>query len=100
MPDIDYERWWLLHLRVAKKETLSEQEQIGYLAGLSHFDSQADLPPHTNAYLRTLRAAIERASTLHAELLAKSTELDRRIGVLETSYHQATDHKLNPETHA
>ena len=89
MPDIDYEHWWLLHPRVAEKETLSEQEQVGYLAGLSHFDSQADLPiPHTNIYLRTLRAAIERASTLHAELSAKSTELDRRIRVLEASYRQ------------
>ena len=89
MPDIDYEHWWLLHLRVAKKEILSEEEQIEYLAGLSHFDSQTDLStPHTNIYLRTLRAAIERASTLHAELSAKSTELDRRIRVLEASYRQ------------
>jgi hypothetical protein len=76
MIDFDYDRWWLFHLRVARKEILSDQEQIEYLAGLSHLDSQADLPaPQTNLYLRTLRAAIERASMLHAELTAKSTEL-------------------------
>lgn len=101
MPDIDYACWWLLHLRVAKKEILSEQEQLEYRAGLSYFDSQAELPtPHTNIYLRTLRAAIDRASAFHAELSAQSAKLDRKIGSLEAFYHQATGHKLNPETRA
>jgi len=69
MPDIDYACWWLLHLRVAKKEILSEQEQLEYRAGLSYFDSQAELPaPHTNIYLRTLLAAIDRSSEFHANL--------------------------------
>ena len=71
MPDFDYEAWWSLHLRVAKGEALSAQEEQAYQAGLGHLDSQTEaLEGDTILYLRTLRAAISRAADQHATLTA------------------------------
>lgn len=80
MVDFDYERWWELHLRNAKNEALSAQEQTEYAAGLSFLDSQdtfvdSDLLDR----LRLLRISIRRASEVRADLLARSEELDRQI---------------------
>ena len=40
MPDFDYDRWWLLHLRVSKGDVLSENEQSEYRLGLRILDGE------------------------------------------------------------
>ena len=42
MPNFDYERWWSLHLRVAKGESLSAQETSAYELGLDHLEGPAE----------------------------------------------------------
>lgn len=101
MPDLNYEHWWALHLRVAKNETLSQEEQAAYEAGLSRWGETSpmtDVP--TVSYLRALRASITRAATHQAELAARSRRLDREIARLESSYQQMTGQTLDPEPHA
>ncbi len=100
MPDFDYEQWWSLHLRVAKGESLSAQEDQAYQTGLSQLDSQqASVEGETILYLRTLRSAIGRASRRHAEMTARSTELDTKIAALESRYQRLTGQTLNWDPH-
>jgi hypothetical protein len=57
----DYERWWQLHLRVARGETLSAPEQVAYQAGLDQLDQEeAQGEPEGLVALRILRTQIER----------------------------------------
>lgn len=101
MTNLEYERWWSLHLRVAKGETLSPQDEREYTTGLSQLDSEtASTDGETITYLRTLRAAINRAVSLHTELTTRSAELDRKIVGLETNYQRLTGQALNWEPHA
>ncbi|MCB0160633.1 MAG: hypothetical protein KDD83_21020 [Caldilineaceae bacterium] len=101
MSDLDYERWWALHLRVAKNEPLSQGEQADYEAGLRQFEETSAAPDApTLSYLRALRASITRAATHQAELAVRSRELDREIARLESSYQQMTGETLDVEPHA
>ena len=101
MSDLDYERWWALHLRVAKNEPLSQGEQADYEAGLRQFEETNAAPDApTLSYLRALRASITRAATHQAELAVRSRELDREIARLESSYQQMTGETLDVEPHA
>ncbi len=101
MSDFDYDRWWALHLRTAKGETLTAEEKAVYVAGLDQFDGATESTEgDTVAHLRTLRAAINRALNLHAELTACSAELDRKIVALESNYQRITGHSLSLEPHA
>jgi hypothetical protein len=96
MPDFDFDGWWSLHLRVAKGETLSEQEQNDYQEGLDHLDDQPETAEDdTLAYLRTLRASINRAAALRTELMERGSELDVKIARLEEAYQQLTGHELS-----
>ena len=80
MTDFDYERWWELHLRNAKKEVLSAQEQAEYTTGLAFLDSQdTTVDSDLLNRLRLLRIGIRRASEVRTELRARSEELDRQI---------------------
>lgn len=101
MSNLEYEQWWSLHLRVAKGETLSPQEESDYATGLSQLDGEtAATNGETVNYLRTLRTAINRAVSLHTELTARSADLDRKILALEARYQQQTGQTLNWEPHA
>jgi len=101
MANLEYERWWSLHLRVAKGETLSSLEEDDYAIGLSQLDSEAAATDgETVSYLRTLRAAINRASKLHTELTTRSVDLDRKIAALEANYQRLTGQALNWEPYA
>ena len=101
MSDLDYERWWALHLRVAKNEPLSQGEQADYETGLRQFEETSAAPDApTLSYLRALRASITRAATHQAELAVRSRELDREIARLESSYQQMTGETLDVEPHA
>lgn len=101
MSNLEYERLWSLHLRVAKGETLSPQEEREYAIGLSELDSEtAATDGKTVTYLRTLRAAINRAVSLHTELTVHSADLDQKIAVLEANYQRLTGQALDWEPYA
>lgn len=100
MLDLNYEQWWSLHLRVAKGESLTAEEDQAYQMGLSQLDSeQPSFEGETILYLRTLRAAIGRASSRHAEMTTWSTELDTKIAALESRYQRLTGQTLNWDPH-
>ncbi len=100
MAEFDYERWWSLHLRMAKGENLSEQEQVEYDLGQQLLDEQPELSNlDTLDHLRTLRSAIDRATSLHAGLTARSAELDKKIAGLEVTYQRLTGYNLSPSPH-
>ena len=95
-----YERWWQLHLRVARGETLSAQEQTAYQAGLDRFDrEEACFEPEGLAELRTLRAQIEQRDAVHTQLSERSAQLDRHIAALEQVYQQLMGYELAMDTH-
>ena len=101
MSSFDYERWWSLHVRVAKGEHLSDQEESEYELGLDQLEgSQGEHDGAALTYLRTLRAAINRAAALHADLVSSSRELDKKIAELESVYQELTGQSLNWEPHA
>ena len=84
MSEFDYESWWALHLRVAKGESLSAHETTAYESGLIHLEGQPAGADETLTYLRSLRAAINRAAAIHKELAVRSVDLDRKIVALES----------------
>lgn len=100
MSEFDYETWWALHLRVAKGESLSEQETTDYESGLNHLEGQPAGDEEALIYLRSLRSAISRATALHADLTARSVALDSEIAVLESAYQQKTGQRLEQISHA
>ena len=101
MSNLEYERWWSLHLRVAKGETLSAQEESDYATGLSQLDGEtAATDGETISYLRTLRAAINRAMRLHTELTSRSADLDKKIAELEANYQRLSGQALDWEPYA
>jgi hypothetical protein len=101
MSDFDYERWWLLHLRVAKGEILSDLERHKYLQGEHLLDGALEtIDADTLTYLRTLRAAIKRADDLQSSLSAQSAKLDAEIAALEVNYQRLTGNTLTTEYHA
>ncbi len=101
MATSDYERWWQLHLRVARGETLSAPEQVVYQAGLDPLDhEEAQGEPEGLVALRTLRAQIERQTAVHAQRVGRSAQLDPQIAALERTYQQLTGYDLAVDTHA
>jgi len=89
MDDARYQRWWRLHLRVARGETLNPTERAEYEAGVEVLDQEEkeQLKPESVTTLRKLRARVEQLRRVHAELLAKSARLDEQIVALERAYH-------------
>ena len=100
MAEFNYERWWSLHLRAVKGDPLSEQEQIDYNLGLDLLNEESEMVDSaTLDRLRTLRSAIDRATTLHGELSARSAALDNMIDRLEATFQRLTGHSLSPQAH-
>lgn len=102
MDDVRYQRWWQLHVRVARGETLNPVERAEYEAGLEALDREEkeQLRPGNVTTLRKLRAQVEQLRRVHAELLAKSARLDERIMALERAYRALTGYELASEPHA
>jgi hypothetical protein len=101
MSNSDYERWWSLHVRVAKGESLSDQETLEYELGLDQLEDPLGKDGgDTLTYLRALRATINRAAALHSDLLSDSFELEKKIAELESAYQEVTGQSLNVEPHA
>lgn len=101
MGKFDYETWWQLHLRTAKGETLTPEEQALYQAGNEHLDNEeANVAKSEWSSLYTLRAQIDQLQQKHAELLHRSSELDAEIALLEENIQQLTGQSFMMSSHA
>ncbi len=101
MDQTTYERWWQLHLQVAKGEELDAAEQDIYAAGLLDLNAEEEKTPWENSnltMLRRLRTEVESLETTHAQLQAKSRRLDRQIWTLEGAYMVLTGRELSANT--
>ncbi|MEZ4717223.1 MAG: hypothetical protein R2851_14235 [Caldilineaceae bacterium] len=75
---MDYDRWWALHLRVAKNEPLSQGEQAfsKLVYGNLRDESAA---PDADFVVPTCAACFHYARQPKAELAVRSRELDREM---------------------
>ena len=96
MDEKTYQRWWQLHLRVAKDGKLSRSEQMEYDRGLQTLDSaeKQQIEPVAAAALRQLRTQIEQLQAENVQLQAGSARLDRRIRALERAYTKQIGYEL------
>jgi len=84
-----YERWWKLHLRVAKGEELAPQELAEYQNGLAVLDDEEAgqlRPGKLSGDLIAAKTRIIELQIIHNQLLLKSTRLDAQIVQLEQAY--------------
>lgn len=102
MDEARYRRWWRLHLRVARGETLDPAEQLEYDAGLEALDQEEweQFEPDSLNTLRILRAQVDQLRRTHDQLLAKSARLDEQIAALEKAYRSLTGFELVSKPYA
>lgn len=101
MDQIAYQRWWQLHIRVARGESLGVDEQALYEAGLTELDIEEKRQWEDAGLelLRQLKAEVEGLEAAHAQLQARSQRLDRRIWTLEGAYMSLTGLELSSQSH-
>jgi peptidoglycan hydrolase CwlO-like protein len=90
------EAWKALHLRVAKGEALSPEEQARYDAGARELDAEEKL----DGGLEELRRTRKRLKELTAELerlQGRRKELDEQIAALEAALDERTRQLLQVE---
>jgi hypothetical protein len=84
MDEQAYKAWWNLHVRKACGETLSEQEQQDYEAGVQELDAEESIPSNI-AELRRMKASILALEAENALLRERKRQLDAEISALESS---------------
>ncbi len=87
---IDLDVWWRLHLRKARGETLSDQEQQLYDEELARQESTAPPLQSDLEGLKQLRQRVLALASDNADLRSRLSELDKEIHRLEQSLSQAT----------
>jgi len=93
MGEITEQSWWELHLRVARGETLNDEERASYEAGLQ----QRHAVERLDGDLASLRAARARVAVLEAEqaqLGSHHRALDEKIAALEARLSAPARHAL------
>lgn len=83
------QQWWALHVRVARGESLAEEERSVYEAGLRQREQEEPL----RADISSLQAARSSLAALEIEqtrLRKKRAELDAEIATLEASLNERT----------
>jgi len=84
----DRPAWWVLHLRKAKGEHLSEAEQQLYDVEMAHQDQAAALQPL--AALRELRASINALAQQNADVRTRLAQLEQEIHSVEQTLSRQT----------
>lgn len=102
MDQITYERWWQLHLRVARGNEMDAAEQAVYEAGLIELDAEEKVQWTDSDLmrLRRLKAEVEGLQTTHLQLQTTSQRLERQIWTLEGAYMALTGLELTGQGHA
>ena len=91
-----YQRWWALHLRVARGEELGAEDQALYTAGRLQLEREEKLG-QTAAAAGQARAAVASLAEQHAALVARRRQLDQEIATLEAALGQQTRQLLGVE---
>lgn len=81
MDTSEYAAWWQLHLRFARGETLSAEEQSRYEAVRDELDRDDELPLLASA--KHARTDLRRLEAERDELERRRQQLDSRIAALE-----------------
>ena len=76
------QRWWALHLRIARGEALGAEDQRFYQTGLGQLE-QEELLQGTRRTVRELRACVTALEAEHAALEARRREVEAEIATLE-----------------
>jgi hypothetical protein len=82
---IDPRAWWDLHLRKARGEKLSEEEQRLYDAELVRQDREAPALKTDLATLKSLRDDVAAAARTNLDLRRRVAELDEEVRRVEKS---------------
>jgi molecular chaperone GrpE (heat shock protein) len=83
-----YERWWPLHLRVARGESLNADEQSSYDAGCCQLEQEEQLLETTEA--RESREHLAALEAERADLERRRRQLDAEIANLESRLSDQT----------
>ena len=87
MDQTTYRQWWQLHLRVARGDSLSPDEQSSYYAGHRELEREERLLETEQA--RQTREHLAALEAEHADLERRRQQLDAEIRRLES---QLEDH--------
>jgi hypothetical protein len=88
-----YPAWWQLHLRAARGERLSPEEQAAYEAGARELD-ETETMPGALSRLRQARAAIAQAEAECVDLRRQRDALDAEMAALEARLSRQTRQAL------
>lgn len=89
MDETTYQQWWSLHLRVARGESLTAEEQAVYQEGLRCLHQEESVNGDI-ATLRQVRATVAALEAKHAHLHARRDKLEAEITVLEAALSDRT----------
>jgi predicted nuclease with TOPRIM domain len=96
-----YERWWALHLRVAKGEALNEAEFALYNAGLEEqYLAEEEINEDLIKRLQLLRARLDMLADENRSLHRQEAQLDEKIAVLESAYQHLTGQPITSVSYA
>src|SRR5581483_11328875 len=84
-----YKIWSQLHLRVARGETLTAEEQAAYDAGIQELDREEKIEGDI-ARLRQLRASLAQLEVENTRLREERQQLDAQIAAVEARLSQET----------
>jgi hypothetical protein len=84
MDQSTYQRWWPLHLRVARGETLAAEDQSFYDAQCKELDKAEILQVDQEAF-RAAQASLAALKAETARLQERSRQLDAEIEALQAA---------------
>jgi hypothetical protein len=91
-----YERWWPLHLRAARGQSLSNQERAFYDAGVQQFDAEERLTISQTQLQRAREAAAASKAELDG-LIARREQLQASLAALEAAIAEESRRGRNAE---
>ncbi len=93
MDEQTYRAWWPLHLRAAKGETLSAEEQAAYLEGKRRLNEEETLDVSL-VRLRQTREEIKALEAGRERLQERRRELRERVTLLEAALSEKAKQAL------
>jgi predicted nuclease with TOPRIM domain len=90
-----YQQWWQIHVRVARGELLSPEEEILYEAGRQELEK--DEQQREMNSVRELREKLSAMEREHGQLDERRQQLHREIAALEQQLPQHTQLVLGIE---
>jgi hypothetical protein len=82
MDELTYQNWWKLHVRAAREQPLSVEEQLTYHAGLEQLEAE-ELRQFAERPVPDRSVAIEALELEGTQLRAQISHLLRMISALE-----------------